>query len=123
MAGVVHIQWYATLLRSQSFVEAVAEMAAPVAMSYGATRYTVQRSQDDHYRILLAIWFDSKDDWYRYWEGPELIEFRARTSGHYQIPVVYAWHDELAADEKPANSVKLPSSASSQLDPEPQAAA
>jgi hypothetical protein len=123
MAGVVHIQWYAALLRSGSFAEAVAEMAAPVAIRYGATRYTVQRSQDDHYRILQAIWFDSKDDWYRYWEGPELIEFRARYSGHYQIPIVYVWHDELAADEMPTPAVRQPNSANSQPDPEPQAAA
>jgi hypothetical protein len=26
-----------------------------------------------------------------------MSEFRARNSGRYQIPIVYVWHDELAA--------------------------
>jgi hypothetical protein len=42
-------------------------------------------------------WFESKTDWYRYWDGPEMIEFRRRNSGRFQIPVTYVWHDELAA--------------------------
>ena len=88
MAGVVHIQWYATVFRGDALADGVVDMAAPVAMRYGATRYTVQRSQDDAYRILQAIWFDSHDDWYRYWEGPEMIEFRARYATKYQIPIV-----------------------------------
>ena len=95
--GVVHVQWYATVFRADTFVDAVAEFAAPVALEYGATRYTVQRSQDDHYKILQQTWFASKDDWYRYWEGPEMIEFRARYAGKYQVPITYVWHDEFAA--------------------------
>lgn len=113
MAGVIHIQWYATLLRGDMFADAVAETAAPVAMRYGATRFTVQRSRDDRYRILQATWFDSKDDWYRYWEGPEMIEFRARYMGKYQVPIVYIWHDELAADDAPAELLKPQSAATS----------
>ncbi|MCL2419029.1 MAG: hypothetical protein FWD04_07040 [Conexibacteraceae bacterium] len=95
--GVMHVQWYATVFRSDMFVEAVAEIAAPVALEYGATRFTVQRSQDDHYRITQQTWFESKDDWYRYWEGPEMREFRARYSGKYQVPLTYIWFDEYAA--------------------------
>jgi hypothetical protein len=26
-----------------------------------------------------------------------MIEFRRRNSGHFQVPVVYVWNDELAA--------------------------
>ncbi len=123
MAGVVHIQWYGTVFRGDALAEGVADMAAPVAMRYGATRYTVQRSQDDAYRILQAIWFESHDDWYRYWEGPEMIEFRARYANRYQIPIAYVWHDEIASDEAPVPPVRLSDSASSASDPEPQTAA
>jgi hypothetical protein len=42
-------------------------------------------------------WFETKTQWYRYWDGPEMIEFRRRNSGRFQIPVTYIWHDELAA--------------------------
>ena len=98
MAGVVHIPWYATVLRHQSFGEAVATVA-PLALRHGATKYQVQRNLDDRYKILQMTWFESKEDWYRYWESPEMIEFRARHMGHYQIPVVYVWHEELASGE------------------------
>jgi hypothetical protein len=96
MAGVVHIPWYATVLRQDSFAQEVAQAAA-IALRYGATRYAVHRSRDDHYKILQMAWFESKTDWYRYWEGPEMVEFRAHNSGRYQILVTYTWHDELAA--------------------------
>jgi hypothetical protein len=96
MAGVVWIQWYATVLRQESFAVEVAA-AAPLALRHGATQYAVHRSQDDRYRITQMAWFESKEDWYRYWDGPEMIEFRARNSGRYQIPINYGWQDELAA--------------------------
>ena len=95
--GVMHIQWYATILRGSMFADAVTEFAGPEALRYGATRFTVQRSRDDAYKIVQQMWFNSSDDWYRYWEGPEMREFRARYAGKYQVPIVYTWHDEYGA--------------------------
>jgi hypothetical protein len=94
--GVVWVQWYATGLRQEAFALEVAQ-AAPLVLRYGATQYAVQRSRDDRYRITQMAWFENHDDWYRYWEGPEMVEFRARNSGRYQIPVTYVWNDEMAA--------------------------
>jgi hypothetical protein len=88
--------WYATVLRQEAFALDVAAVA-PLALRYGATQYAVHRNLDDRYRITQMAWFDNRDDWYRYWEGPEMNEFRARNSGRYQIPITYVWHDELAA--------------------------
>ena len=96
MAGVVWISWYSTILRQDNFALEVAQ-AAPIALRYGATQYAVHRSRDDRYKITQMAWFESKTQWYRYWEGPEMIEFRRRNSGRYQIPISYAWNDELAA--------------------------
>jgi hypothetical protein len=118
--GVVHIQWYATVFRGDMFADAVAEESAPVAMKYGATRYSVQRSQDDPYRTVQLIWFESKDDWYRYWEGPEMIEFRARYMTKYQIPITYVWHTEYAAGGAEPTTVTLQDL---EPDPEPASAA
>jgi hypothetical protein len=98
MPGVVWIPWYATILRHESFSAEVARVA-PLALRYGATRYAVHQSRDDMYKITQMSWFESREDWYRFWEGPEMIEFRARNSGRYQVPVVYVWHDEIAAGE------------------------
>lgn len=98
MAGVVHIAWYATVLRQNAFAEEVA-LAAPLALRYGATAYSVHRSRDDRYKIEQMAWFESKPDWYRYWDGPEMVEFRRRNSGRYQIPINYVWYDELVSGE------------------------
>jgi hypothetical protein len=98
MAGVVHIDWYATVLRQDRFAAEVASVA-PLALRYGATEYSVHRSRDDRYRIIQMTWFETKVDWYRYWDGPEMVEFRRRNLGRYQIPITYVWYDELAAGE------------------------
>lgn len=96
MAGVVHIPWYATVLRQESFAAEIVA-AAPIALRYGATQYAVHRSENDRYLIIQMAWFEDEKDWYRYWEGPEMIALRRRNSGHYQIPVTYVWHEEIAA--------------------------
>jgi hypothetical protein len=119
VAGVVWIPWYATLFRKDSFAAEVAAIA-PLALRYGATQYSVQRSQDDHYNITQMAWFESKDDWYRYWDGPEMIEFRRRNAGHFQVPVVYVWHDELTAG---ALGPEVPMTPESEPEPTPHAAA
>jgi hypothetical protein len=120
MAGVVHIPWYATVLRQDSFADAVARVA-PICLRYGATQYAVHRSHDDRYRVLQMMWFDSEADWYRYWEGPEMLEFRRRNSGRYQIPIAYVWHDELAAGAL-GPEVSLETAPEPEPEPEPQAA-
>jgi hypothetical protein len=96
MAGVIHVDWYATVLRQESFAAEVAHVA-PLALRYGATQYSVHRSRDDRYKITQMAWFETKEGWYSYWEGPEMVEFRRRHSGRYQIPISYVWHDELVA--------------------------
>jgi hypothetical protein len=118
--GVVHIPWYSTLLRGDLFADAVAA-AAPICLRYGATRYAVHRSRDDMYKIHQMMWFPTQSDWYRYWEGPEMVEFRRRNSGKFQLHIVYVWHEELAAGELgpevPLNGEREP-----EPEPEPQAA-
>lgn len=93
-SGLVHVQWYATILRQDALAAEVCQ-AARIALRYGATQYAVQRSREDRYRIIQMAWFESSRDWYRYWDGPEMVEFRRRNSGHFQIPVSYVWYDEL----------------------------
>jgi hypothetical protein len=119
MAGVVHIAWYATVFRQNSFADEVARMA-PISMRYGATQYAVHRSRDDRYKIVQMIWFDEKADWYRYWEGPEMAAFRRRNMGHYQAPIAYAWHDELASG---GIGPDVPLAPLPSPEPEPQTAA
>ena len=118
MAGVVHIPWYATLFRGDSMAVEVSQAAA-ISLRYGATQYAVHRSMDDQYKILQMVWFESKTDWYRYWDGPEMIAFRRRNTTRYQIPVTYIWHDEVAAG---ALGPEVPLAPAPEPEPEPEPA-
>lgn len=118
-SGVMWVRWYATVLRQESFADMVAQIA-PIALRYGATRYSVQRSRDDRYRIMQMAWFERGEDWYRYWESPEMVEFRARHSAHYQIPIDYGWYEEIASGEM-GPEVPLTES-EPQPEPEPEVA-
>jgi len=95
MAGTVIIPWYATGLRADAFEAALNEIA-PVALRYGASSYAVYRSSDDRYRFQQLAHCDEHIDWERYWDGPEMTDFRARYSGWYQVPLLYGWWDVTA---------------------------
>ena len=64
-----------------------------MALRYGASSYAVYRARDDRYRFQQLAAFEEHLDWERYWEGPEMIDFRARHSSWYQVPVLYGWWD------------------------------
>jgi hypothetical protein len=89
-AGTVHVPFYATVFRADAFEGALEEIAQ-TSLRYGATRYFVFRGGDDRYRFSLFVDFDSKSDWERYWYGPDFVEWRAKYTSWYQIPVVYDW--------------------------------
>ena len=101
MADLVRVAWYATVLRQDSFAAEVARVA-PVVLRYGATEYRVHVDNDDRYKISQLTWMPDHESWYAYWEGPELIEFRARYLGKYQIPITYSWVTEIAVGGRDA---------------------
>jgi hypothetical protein len=96
MAGIVHIPWYATVLRGDKLAAALTEIA-PVALRYGATEYGVHRSRDDTYRFLQMAYFPNKVDWERYWYGEEFSLWRADVASWYVVPVLYTWNDIVTA--------------------------
>jgi hypothetical protein len=103
MAELIWVKWYATVLRKDLFAAEVAKIA-PLALRYGATQYQVHVDGDDRYKITQMTWVPDHTAWYAFWDGPEMTEFRARLSGKYQIPIVYAWAEEIAAGHLgPAN--------------------
>ena len=96
MAGFVHIPWYATGFRGDQLEVALTDVSA-VALRYGATGWHLYRSRDDRYRLLQILDFESKDDFDRWWSGHEMVNFRVITSGWWQVPVLYVWHDIVAS--------------------------
>jgi hypothetical protein len=96
MAGIVHVPWYATGLRADKLAVGLSGIAA-VALRYGARSYSVYRYNDDRYKFLQMAEFDHKEQWERYWNGPEFIDFRVLASSWYQVPVLYGWTDLIAS--------------------------
>jgi hypothetical protein len=104
MAGTVIVPWYATGFRANAFEEALNEAAA-IALRYGASSYAVYRARDDRYKFQQFASFAEYLDWERYWDGPEMIYFRARHESWYQVPVLYGWWDETAAGAVVAETI------------------
>jgi hypothetical protein len=94
--GTVIVPWYATGFRKDGFEEVLNDIAA-VALRYGADSYAVYRMRDDRYRYQQLARFEEHLDWERYWAGPEMVDFRARHSSWYQVPVLYGWWDLTAS--------------------------
>jgi hypothetical protein len=95
MAGTVIVPWYATGFRADQFEHDLGEVAA-AALRYGASSYDVYRARDDRYRFQQLAAFEEYLDWERFWDGPEMVYFRARHSSWYQVPVLYGWWDRTA---------------------------
>ena len=98
MAGTVQVPWYATVFRGDAFEKELNEVAA-VALRYGANAYWVYRARDDRYKFIQLAQFDEKLDWARYWDGPEMVDFRVHNSGRYQVPILYGWWDLTATGQ------------------------
>jgi hypothetical protein len=90
--GTVIVPWYATGLRADGFAAALNEVA-PVALRYGASSYAVYRYREDRYKFQQLAAFEDQLDWERYWEGPEMTDFRVIYSSWYQVPILYGWWD------------------------------
>ncbi|MGA2320651.1 MAG: hypothetical protein ABSG95_07890 [Solirubrobacteraceae bacterium] len=96
MAGTLIVPWYATGFRGEAFEQALNEVAA-TALRYGASSYAVLRARDDRYKFQQLASFNDHLGWERYWEGPEMTDFRVRHSSWYQVPVLYGWWDLTAS--------------------------
>ena len=90
--GVVFINWYSTVFRSDRLEGALSEIA-PIAVRYGAIDYRVYRNRDDIYKFIQMATFETKVQWERYWYGEEFAAWRADYSSWYQVPVVPSWGD------------------------------
>jgi hypothetical protein len=95
MAETVVIPWYATGFRADAFADALDKVAA-ASLRYGAISYAVYRYNDDRYKFQQFVTFADHLDWERYWEGPDMVDFRTRCSGWFQVPVLYGTWERTA---------------------------
>ena len=104
MAGAVHIPWYATGFRGDQLQKEL-ERVSPLSARYGATGWIVYRGRDDQYKMLQILDFEDHDDWERWWNGPEMVDFRIYCQGWFQIPIIYAWNDRVCEGSAPSRAV------------------
>jgi hypothetical protein len=89
---MVQIAWRANPFRGDKFEEAWLP-AAEAVMKFGARGWAFMRSDDDGLHFEQYAWFENKVDFDRYWYSAEIAEYRAKTSGLYQVPLLPAfWH-------------------------------
>ena len=103
MSGSVHVPFYGTVFRGDQLHRNLLEIAA-VSMHYGATEWSVYRYNDDAYKMLLSVDFESKDDWDRYWNGPEFIDFRIANQSYHHVPLLYGWTERTTSADRAVTS-------------------
>ncbi len=95
MSVCIHIPWYATGFRKEDLAAAL-QQVSEISLRYGGKRYAVYQSNDDLYRMLQVLVFETKRDWENFWYGPDFADMRAACQGWYQVPVLYVYQDIVA---------------------------
>ncbi len=96
---MVEINWRINPFRGDRF-EALWTPAAAAALDYGAHAYAFYRSKDDQLNFKQVSYFDSKEDWERYWFSEEISNMRTQISGLYQVPLAFNWNRVIRAETR-----------------------
>ena len=96
MAEVCVIDWHVHPMRAERWWEAW-RPAAERALSFGASSYSLTRSEDDplHFR-QSAVW-ERREDFERYWASDEISAARQEVMSLYNKPLLPSWHTLLAS--------------------------
>ena len=98
MAGVVHIPWYATVFRGDSFEEALGRSRrSRCATARPSTRSTAHATTPTS--SCRSPGSRPSSDWTALLVRPGVHRRRADYSSCYQVPVLYAWHGVAASGQ------------------------
>jgi hypothetical protein len=87
----VLIPWIANPFRGDRFEEAWLPVAE-AAIDYGASYWSLVRSDEGGLEFIQTAVFPSKLDFERYWYSEEVAEARTKISGLFQVPVLPTFH-------------------------------
>jgi len=68
------------------------------APSFGATSFTLTRSEEDHLYFLQTTTWENRADFDRFWSSDEVAEAREAAFDIYNKPVYPVWHVQLASE-------------------------
>jgi quinol monooxygenase YgiN len=96
MSEVSVIDWHVHPMRADRWWETW-RPAAERALSFGATSYSLTRSEDDplHFR-QSAVW-ERREDFERYWASDEISAARQEVMSLYNKPLIPSWHTLVAS--------------------------
>lgn len=97
MAEVNVIDWHIHPFRADRWYAAW-HPAVERAAAFGATSWSLTRSENDplHFR-QTTVWND-REDFDRYWSSDEVAAARIDAQPYYNKPLLPAWHQLLTAE-------------------------
>ncbi len=97
MAEVNVIDWHVNPFRADRWYK-VWRPALERSAAFGATSFTLTRSEDDHLHFIQTTFWDSRADFDRYWSSDEVSRAREDAIDYYNKPLLPAWHMLLVRD-------------------------
>ena len=91
MAEVNIINWHVTPFRADRWY-AIWRPALERAAAFGATSYTLTRSEDDHLHFVQTTIWESRADFERYWSSDEVAKAREDAINWFAKPLLPSWH-------------------------------
>ncbi|MEX1140890.1 MAG: hypothetical protein WD993_08210 [Thermoleophilaceae bacterium] len=88
---MVEIDWAINPFRGDKF-ELLWTPAAEAALDYGATSWSLLRSQEGGLDFIQLAHFPTKDDFERYWYSEEIAAARVQCAGLFQVPLLPKFH-------------------------------
>ena len=97
MAEVNVVNWHINPGRADRWY-AIWMPALERAPSFGATSFTLTRSEEDHLLFVQTTTWESRGDFDRFWSSDEVGEAREAAMNMYNKPVYPVWHVLIAAE-------------------------
>jgi quinol monooxygenase YgiN len=95
MPDVAVIDWHIHPFRADRWLEAW-KPAAARALAFGATSYSLARSEEDPLHFRQTTVWDDRADFDRYWFSDEVSAVREQVMNYYVKPLNTAWYTLLA---------------------------
>jgi heme-degrading monooxygenase HmoA len=94
MAEVNVINWHVNPFRADRWYT-IWLPALERAGAFGASSYSLSRSEDDHLHFLQTTVWNSRADFERFWSSDEVAAAREEAINYYNKPVLPSWHQLL----------------------------
>jgi len=99
MAEVNIINWHVNPWRADRWYQ-VWMPALERAPSFGATSFSLTRSEDDHLHFIQTTIWENRADFDRFWASDEIADAREAAGSWFNKPVLPVWHVLIAAERE-----------------------